>query len=194
MNVIKINKSYIDNYKITIALLVNNTLVIDMEETTSYLQYKCQYTNEDINNMLLSRIHLTVSQFYDIIKAGLFSEDEYIKLSCVPGLSEGLRLTLIWTIPNSIAMDLPIRFDLEIVPLVQDDIQRMNRVIKGLHDKNVELNKLIVALQVKMAQDNVAHDKKFVDLTAKLNEMSKTIAEIEAAKEAVNNVVVLKKL
>lgn len=146
-------------YKIITVLLENNTIVIDMEETTSFVQYKGQYTQEDIEGMLASRIHLTIDQFYDLIKAGLSKSDNHIVLTCEQGLSEGLRLTLVWTIPNSIGLNLP-TFMLELVPLIQDDTQRLNKVIMGLNQKIMDGSKKNEKLSLKLNRLEMFIDEK----------------------------------
>jgi hypothetical protein len=190
MNVTKMYESYLtmnnECYKIITALLENNTIVIDMEETTSCVQYKGQYTREDIEGMLTSRIHLTIDQFFDLIKAGLSKTDNHIVLTCEQGLSEGLKLNLVWTIPNSIGLNLPISFMLEIAPLIQNDTDRLNKVIIGLNEKimngmkrNEELSLKLNRLEMFIEEKHKNECKTFTMLIDKTSAFKDNISKID---------------
>lgn len=158
MNATKINTANLtikdnESYITTMVLLENDTIVIDMEEILTKVQYKGQFTVSDIEGMLENAIRVTIEQFYDILVAGLLKGDQNMNLKGTMGLSGGIRLTLVWTIPNSIALVIPMTFVLDIAPLVQDEFYRVNKVVKGLNDKIDTLNNTVVT-DVKSAIHN----------------------------------------
>lgn len=174
MYVTKMNTSYLnmDNecFKVVVALLENDTIVIDMEEITSFVQYKGQYKYEDIEVMFRKQIHLNANQFYDLVVCGLMKTDNSITLACATGLSEGLRFTLDWTISSGF-MNIPFTFVLDIAPLIQDDNVRLNKVIMGVNKK---LNDNIEAFDTKLNDNKEVFDTKVNnlenDIHTKLND------------------------